>query len=221
MANSVAKSSILALTQFAATMPEFSDWTYRPTGQRFLSQPVEGITVTLSPGWTFRHWTAVSQPYVTIESRMVSKAYRAMFGAKPDGEFLRFRYQQIWSLLGKPSHHPYFWEEFPVAAQQNDRLIDDVPLYLAELLADYTKAVLAGFDLTSEDSFLRSAPSQYVYHGHPMQHDLTYLFVRCMSGDTDAPQRYSDDETIPLMVRQQLRAQIEIMLDGVSSIPRL
>lgn len=216
MSASPVKISVLALTAEAAgALP---GWRYMPTGVRFVATPCPGVTVTLRPLWTFKGWYAITQPSVAFESAAVTKAFASALGRRPDNPLIRFRYQVVYRNTGRVTYRPTFWEDLPERRNPDERLVDDVPAYIAELVEDYTRHMAPHFDFTDERAFLRSLPETYTYHGDLVQDDLCYLVVRCMLGDPGAIDRFVADTAVPQGMRDRIAGDIARLREHAESL---
>lgn len=201
--------SVIALTEAAAD--SLPDWRYLPTNMTFVTSPCPGVTVTIEPIWGFHTWYANSQPAATLESTLVTKAFVSVFNRKPTSPLIIVLYQHIYRNTGRLAYMPTFWEDIPNRRNEDERLVDDVPDYIAELFEDYTQYIAPRFDFTGERAFLRSLPENYTYHGDPTQNILGYLIVRCMLGDPEAIDRFVADSRVPQIMRDELASDITVL----------
>lgn len=116
------------------------------------------------------------------------------------------------------TYRPTFWEDLPDRRDPDERLVDDVPAYIAELIEDYTRHMAPRFDFTDERAFLRSLPETCTYHGDLVQDDLCYLVVRCMLGDPEAIDRFLADTSVPQMMRDRLAGDIARLRQHAKSL---
>lgn len=209
MANSPVKSAVLALTAAAATDEALQGWRYYPSRERFVLSPCEGVTVTLEPLWTFKVWYAITQPSVDIESNRLSKIYKSVLGRRPKFTPVSYLYQQIWHRTGRSGCRPSFWEDFPGERGKDERLVDEVPEYIAELVADYEKYIAPQFDFSSEDAFLKSLPGSYRYFGYPLQDALHFILTRLILRDSRPFDTIVSDMALPPSIFESLSEDIE------------
>ncbi|OZB18730.1 MAG: hypothetical protein B7X55_04470 [Rhodobacterales bacterium 34-62-10] len=62
------------------------------------------------------------------------------------------------------TYRPTFWEDFPDRRDPDERLVDDVPAYIEELVEDYSY-MAPWFDFMDERAFLRSPCETSAYCG--------------------------------------------------------
>lgn len=209
MASSPVKISILTLSADAVNCPELAGWRYLSTGTRFVLQPCNGVKVSIGVGWTFKGWFAYSQPWITVESKLLINTFASVLGRRPQVPAVRYRYQQLWQRTGRAGYRPEFWEDIIDKNHDGERLVDDVPHYIVELVEDYNKHVAPDLDFEDEIALLRTLPATYQYHGYPMQDALLYLLTRCILGDLEAAAAFIADPPMPAAMLNKIAADIE------------
>ncbi|WP_417260171.1 hypothetical protein [Celeribacter sp.] len=211
MGQSAVKTSILTLTSEASQRVELERWRYLKSGTQFVLQPCEGVKVTLRPGWTFKGWFGISQPSITFESKMLSKAYSLVLGRSPECAPIRYRYQQLWQRTERSGYRPSFWEDLSGTHDRDERALGEVPDYIVELIDDFEQHIAPMHSFENEDAFLHSLPPTYRYHGYPLQDELMYLLARCMLNDCNAIERFTSDDSIPLGLKERIADDISLI----------
>lgn len=204
------KSAVLALTPLCLKECDHPRWTYIKTGTRFLMSPVEGVQVTLSPNWTFSGWLANSQANVSIQSEQLRKLHKKLLaGPNPRPAILR-RYQQIWRSLGETGFSITFVEDAPDPTM-NQRLIDQVPTYVSDLITTCEKHVLVDFDFTSERAFLESMPRAYHHNADPFQDPINNVLKELLLGNLNAVDDLKTNPNIPPTMLAAISDQLKII----------